>query len=480
LTAGLHTIFVEISGCGIRSVCEFLKLVGLDRFVASSFEAQRKYNVTVEKAIVAHGTQEQERLSKTMPKKDITVAQDETFTGGLTLVALEPVSNYILLEKVAEARDTATWKARMDQAMKGLNCNIIQSTSDEAPALIAYAESVLGAQHSPDLFHVQQEMTRAVSAPISAKLRSANRIVEEAKEGVAAVIKSSEEYAANLADRGAGRPPNWSMKLLEAQGVLAEAEKEAQRLTAVKESMSLEIKGMGLHYHLADLKTGQRVAGSVMNLKLQNHIDSLRTLAANEGLSDHSMERINKAERVLPKMAETIDFVSSYINREVDKLGLTDQQTYQVHAKLIPAAYLSRVAAKMNTTDAAPLKALSAKLLGEGFKVEGVLDRLTPEVKTSLSEACDRLATIFQRSSSCVEGRNGVLSLRHHGLRGLSERKRQCLTVLHNFFIKRADESTAAGRFFGTEPRSLFEAVLASVEMPRRPKSPPRLKVVEG
>lgn len=425
MTAGLHTVFVEISGCGIRSICEFLKLTGLDRFVASSFEAQRKYNVTVEQAIVAHGTQERARLSEAMIRKDITVAQDETFTGELTLVAMEPESGFIFLEEIAEARDTATWETSMNQAMKGIKCNIIQSTSDEAKALIAYAENVLGAHHSPDLFHVQQEMTRAVSAPISAKLRSANRIVEEAKEGVADVLKSSEEYAANLENRGAGRPPNWSMKLLEAQEVLADAEKEAQRLTEVKESMSLEIKGMGLDYHLADLKTGQRVAGSVMNLKLQKHIDSLRALAVSEDLADHSMERINKAERVLPKMADTIDFVSSYINREVDKLGLTDQQTYQVHANLIPAAYLSRIAAKMNATDASPLKDLSAKLIGEGFKLEGVLDQLTPEVKTSISETCNRLATIFQRSSSCVEGRNGVLSLRHHGLRGLPKRKRQ-------------------------------------------------------
>lgn len=67
-------------------------------------------------------------------------------------------------------------------------------------------------------------------------------------------MKSTEEYVANLASRGAGRPPNWEVKLLEAQKALADAEKESQRLTNVKESMSIEIKGMGLDYHLVDLK----------------------------------------------------------------------------------------------------------------------------------------------------------------------------------------------------------------------------------
>lgn len=38
----------------------------------------------------------------------------------------------------------------------------------------------------------------------------------------------------------------------------------------------------------------------------------------------------------------------------------------------------------------------------------------------------------FQRTSSPVEGRNGYLSRMHHGGRGLSERRLQVLTVIHN------------------------------------------------
>jgi len=77
------------------------------------------------------------------------VTQDETFTGGLCLVAIEPVSNYILLEQVAEARDHDTWSEAMAGALAPLKCHVIQSTSDEAPGLLAYVEHHLGAQHSP-------------------------------------------------------------------------------------------------------------------------------------------------------------------------------------------------------------------------------------------------------------------------------------------------------------------------------------------
>ena len=61
-----------------------------------------------------------------------------TFTGGLCLVGIEPVSTYILLEQAAQARDQDTWQERMEQALSGLNCRVIQSTSDEAPGLLAY------------------------------------------------------------------------------------------------------------------------------------------------------------------------------------------------------------------------------------------------------------------------------------------------------------------------------------------------------
>ena len=82
-------------------------------------------------------------------------------------------------------------------------------------------------------------------------------------------------------------------------------------------------------------------------------------------------------------------------------------------------------------------------------------------------------AAIFQRSSSCTEGRNGQLSLYHHGLHLLSDRKLRALTILHNYFIQRPDGTTAAERFFGSKPPDLFEWLLERVAIPARPRSAP-------
>ena len=56
-----------------------------------------------------------------------------------------------------------------ESALAPLKCNVIQSSSDEAPGLLEYVEHHLGAHHSPDIFHVQPELSKTVAAPMAAK-----------------------------------------------------------------------------------------------------------------------------------------------------------------------------------------------------------------------------------------------------------------------------------------------------------------------
>src|SRR6266446_1551700 len=190
LVIALHVVCVEIGACGMRLVCLLLKLTGLNRFVGASYGTQHQVNRHVEEAMVAYRQEESARLAREMPAKDITLTQDETFTGGLCLVGMDPVSNYILLEQAALARDQDTWNALMERALVGLNCTVIQSTSDEAPGLLAYVEHHLGVHHSPDLFHVQHELSKAVSAPLAVKQRAAEKAATRAEETLKRVQES--------------------------------------------------------------------------------------------------------------------------------------------------------------------------------------------------------------------------------------------------------------------------------------------------
>jgi Family of unknown function (DUF6399) len=174
-------------------------------------------------------------------------------------------------------------------------------------------------------------------------------------------------------------------------------------------------------------------------------------------------------------MRATIEFVSTYVRQQVHQLDLRQPESYAMHAHLIPSYYVERVAATRQVRDGQPLRELAERLRTPLFEPGGVLSALSPSEQDRLKHKAATLAEVFQRSSSNVEGRNGYLSLRNHELRGLANpRKRACLTAVHNFLIQRPDGTTAAERFFGQKPRSMFAAILASVEIPPAPLSPPR------
>jgi hypothetical protein len=58
LVMAFHLACVEVGACGIRIVCLFLNLTGLDRFVAASYGAQQRLNSQVEHAIVDYRQRE--------------------------------------------------------------------------------------------------------------------------------------------------------------------------------------------------------------------------------------------------------------------------------------------------------------------------------------------------------------------------------------------------------------------------------------
>lgn len=146
-----------------------------------------------------------------------------------------------------------------------------------------------------------------------------------------------------------------------------------------------------------------------------------------------------------------------------------------MHAQLIPSYYLARVASTRTVQEGASLRGLAERLRTPLFAPGGSLSALPPATQDQLQQEAAKLAEVLQRSSANVEGRNGYLSLRHHQLRGLDHpRKRACLTAIHTFFLTRPDGTTAAERFFGQKPRPMFAAILACVELPPAPLSPPR------
>jgi hypothetical protein len=176
---------------------------------------------------------------------------------------------------------------------------------------------------------------------------------------------------------------------------------------------------------------------------------------------------------VLPALIETIRFFWTLISSHAQDLSkqFSSEVVRVWWNELVAGCYLALVAERCkDSNERKRLRELSSSILERAKARDGPLKELSEEQKDHLVAQARIAAEWFQRSSSCVEGRNGQLSLRHHGLREITKRKLCVLGVLHNFVIKRRDGSTAASRFFGQKPRELFPWLVEHMPLPSRPR----------
>ena len=128
--------YVALGACGLRLVCLGLEWPGRKRFGGTSYGPQPQVNRHVAEASVAYRQEERTRRSHEMPRKDSTLTPDATFTGGLCLVGIAPVSNAMVLAQAAQARAHAPWQACLELALVGRTWQGLQAPSDEAPSLL--------------------------------------------------------------------------------------------------------------------------------------------------------------------------------------------------------------------------------------------------------------------------------------------------------------------------------------------------------
>jgi hypothetical protein len=232
LLVALHFVFGFLGPSGLRLTMQTIELAGLRPFVANSFGSHQKLAVEMEKEICAFGVEQRGKLAGQMQPKDITACQDETFHPAPCLVAIEPVSNFILLETYAEGRDAATWNEKIHGVLSDLPVRVIQSTSDEGKGLLAHVRTGLGAHHSPDLFHGQQELSRATSVALAGQVRQAEQKAADAVATVARAAEQARSWAESA--HGPGRPPNLEQRTVEAEASrrAAQEELEAARASA--------------------------------------------------------------------------------------------------------------------------------------------------------------------------------------------------------------------------------------------------------
>jgi hypothetical protein len=269
-----------------------------------------------------------------------------------------------------------------------------------------------------------------------------------------------------------GRPPAFEARTQATLVALGQAERDQQPAPQQQTDARECVRELSAPYQPYDLQTGRAQPVERVAQRIGDAWARVHQLAETADLPSRARERIEKAKRVTTQLLATIAFFFATLHAKVEALNLPPALETALCEQPIPAIYLDRVADRCTHAEQrrAP-RALSAQLLEPLRQPEQAFQALATDERQRLERVAAECADLFQRSSSCVEGRNGQWSLHHHGHHRLSDRKLAALAAMHHFFIRRPDGTTAAERFFGRPPAPLFAQLL---ERPPLPPSPAR------
>jgi hypothetical protein len=474
LVLALLLVFHLDNACGLRQLTRFLACSQLDRFVASSYGALYALAARLQADLGRFGDAERQRLGSAMLAQPITLCCDEHFHSSLPcLVAVEPVSNFLVVETYRERRDGQTWKEALDEGLRGLPVQVIQITSDQAKGLLRCARDGFTAAHSPDVFHLQRDVSRPLLLPLARPVQQAHKEVDKAKE------QSQRQEALHQAERQGGRKGATAAleRIIESVRDELRAEQRLGEGQRLQEQAHQEVRGLADDYHPFDPQSGRPVTAAEVEQRLRQRLGNLEEVAAQADLAPHATAGVAKAYGWVGLLSACVAWFWLLTRQRVAALDLCDEAERLMYDCLVPSYYWEAAARRgRNKGERQRLKELAARLRQEAWAPGGALACLPQEEQDTVAQVARQCAGLFQRSTSCVEGRNGRLSLLQHGHGRLNAARLKALTTLHNYLEKRPDGSTAAERFFGQQPQDVFNWLLERMPDLPRPaaKRPPK------
>jgi hypothetical protein len=463
----LFLVFHFRSLSGLRALGSFLELTGLDHFVAPSYGALHDMALRLEQDLLAFDKQERSRLAAGMTKRSIALCLDENFHRAQPyLVAIEPASNFLLLEAHAPSRDALTWKAALDDALAGLPVEVLLLCSDQAKALLAVAKDGLQVPHSPDLMHIQRNIQKPLLLPLSRQSERAQKDLQQAQQELLGWQQRHSDYQKRP---GPGRPPDFQSHIEAATRQVQEAQAALLKSQQRQQDVSVRIRALADVAHPFDATSGQPLEAEEVEKRLAQPLGRLDEIVVEAGLSQAAEYGVCHGHDWAVVLVALVGWFWSLARRRVEALTLREEAQRAVYEQLLPGLYWQQQARRGRDAEQKRQgRELSQRLLKQAWQEGGALSRLEEGPKAQVLRCAQELAGLFVRSSSCVEGRNGRLSLLQHSHVRLSKGRLQAQTTVHNYLVRREDGSTAAERFFGQKQSDLFAWLLGRLpDLPR-------------
>lgn len=275
-------IFHHQNASGLRPISSFLELVQLDHFIGSSYGALYDMDLWLQENLDCFAQQERQRLIPGMAAKDIVLCPDENFHGPhVCLVAIEPVSNFILVETYRDQRDSVTWAQAIREGIDGLPVHVVLLTSDQASGLVCCAETELEGTHQPDLLHLQLNLAKPILLPLARPVHQAQKELEKLKQQEHRLEQSEEN-----------KPGSMTIERCLAHIRQEEqTQKDLEETRQRQEQAVKQIRALAEVYHPFDPQTGQPVTAEQMQQRLDEPLEQLQKVIEEARLSEQCIRR---------------------------------------------------------------------------------------------------------------------------------------------------------------------------------------------
>ncbi len=314
------------------------------------------------------------------------------------------------------------------------------------------------------------DLHTATSLPLQAQVERAQEHAIQAEYQAFLAVYRQVEY-----ERGPprpGRPPDFAARIEPAKEQMRLAQQELACCQQSQQEVKQAISGLGDDYHPFDATTAEAVQPEALQERLQERLAVIQEGADAAGVNDKGQRKISRVRKLIPQLVATLVWFWLQVAALLEQKKWTQGQKELFKQKVLAWVYWQQ--ASKRGRDAKHRQQLRelVKRCQEAVEADPLWKYMSEEQRQEMLQLAAECAGRWVRSSSCVEGRNGVLRLRHHGRQGLNGKALAVLTVLHNYAIRRADGTTAAERFFGHKPDDLFEWLLQCLpELPRPAKS---------
>lgn len=440
---------------GAGHLSEYFALLRIDMHVGISESALRKLIHVMENLIPVF--QEMCEAQQAGTARKAVLAGDETFFDSVLLVLIELTSGYLLIEESADDRSYETWLEKSKSRLEALDIEVVHAVTDRAKALVKLATDGFGCDSGADVFHAVFEVSKALGA-------AHHRSVEKAKREAGA----SQTKLEKLQEKNGNKA--------ELEQALRVVEQDINRISVREQGQKIYQQlrlGLSVIVHPFSAEDSSKQSSTQAAKRLEEQVRKLEDNASLNHVEDRK-GGLDKFRRQISALTCGIDVWWVWVLESLsDKVVGTGQKEWLMYS-LLPVFYWYRQMEKSQSAHhRKKYKQAWQRALG-AYLTHSMTSTLSSEEREQWETWADWISSQFHRSSSAVEGRNGCLSQMSHNGRGLTKRRLKALTVIHNYAIKRANGTTAAERFFGTEFPDLFEWLMEQMEplpMPRKGKS---------